>query len=110
MLRARRIARSTRAAKVCFDDEEARIPAPAHPGNAAATAGKRLKQKAPVSRGFFSPDRDQDAISASSVPPPKLECTGVGPPLVTFTAQYLNSGIFPTGSSTGLVSMFAAAS
>src|SRR6266571_5141552 len=48
--------------------------------------------------------------TASSVPPPKLECTGVGPPFVTFTAQYLNSGILPTGSSTGLVSMFAAAS
>src|SRR6266849_10802607 len=28
--------------------------------------------------------------TASSVPPPKLECTGVGPPFVTFTAQYLN--------------------
>src|SRR6266849_2391016 len=48
--------------------------------------------------------------TASSVPPPKLECTGVGPPLVTFTAQYLNSGIFPTGSSFGLVNIFAAAS
>src|SRR5437660_3522569 len=70
----------------------------------------RPKQKAPVARGFFSPDRDQEAFSASSVPPPKLECTGTGPPLVTFTAQYLNSGILPTGSSTGLVSMFAAAS
>ena len=32
------------------------------------------------------------------------------PPCVTRTAQYLNSGIFPNGSSTGLVSRFAAAS
>src|SRR5712691_1333247 len=48
--------------------------------------------------------------TANSVPPPKLECTGVGPPLVTFTAQYLNSGIFPIGSSFGFVNMFAAAS
>src|SRR6266852_9933279 len=47
--------------------------------------------------------------AASSVPPPKLECTGTDPPFVTVTAQYLNSGILPTGSSTGVVSMFAAA-
>src|SRR5512133_617221 len=32
-------------------------------------------------------------------PPPKLACTGTGPPLLTFTAQYLNSGILPNGSS-----------
>jgi len=51
-----------------------------------------------------------DAASVSSVPPPKLECAGTSPPLVTRTAQYLNSGIFPNGSSTGLVSMLAAAS
>jgi len=36
--------------------------------------------------------------------------SGAGPPGVTFTAQYLNSGILPNGSSTGLVSRFAAAS
>jgi hypothetical protein len=48
--------------------------------------------------------------AASDLPPPKLECTGAGPPFFTFTAQYLNSGILPTGSSTGLVSLFAAAS
>ena len=35
--------------------------------------------------------------------------TGV-PPAVTRTAQYLNSGILPNGSSTGLVSRLAAAS
>jgi len=45
-----------------------------------------------------------------SVPPPKLKRSGTGPPGVTLTAQYLNSGILPNGSSTGLVSMFAAAS
>ena len=43
-------------------------------------------------------------------PPPKLIRVGIGPPSVTLTAQYLNSGIFPNGSSTGLVSMLAAAS
>jgi hypothetical protein len=48
--------------------------------------------------------------SGSKTPPPKLIRSGGGPPFVTFTAQYLNSGIFPKGSSTGLVSMFAAAS
>ncbi len=43
-------------------------------------------------------------------PPPKLDCCGALPPRVTRTAQYLNSGILPTGSSTGLVSLLAAAS
>src|ERR1700690_1292490 len=51
----------------------------------------------------------QDNV-CSDWPPPKLECTGLGPPFFTFTAQYLNSGILPKGSSTGLVSLFAAAS
>ena len=32
------------------------------------------------------------------------------PPAITCTAQYLNSGILPTGSSAALVSKFAAAS
>src|SRR5712691_8315588 len=40
---------------------------------------------------------DASFSSASARPPPKLECTGVGPPWVTFTAQYLNSGILPNG-------------
>ena len=48
--------------------------------------------------------------AASAAPPPKLECSGALPPFSTFTAQYLNSGILPKGSSTGLVSLFAAAS
>src|SRR5690242_1997665 len=48
--------------------------------------------------------------SASKVPPPKLRRSGTMPPTVTLTAQYLNSGIFPNGSSTGLVRRLAAAS
>lgn len=48
--------------------------------------------------------------SDNNTPPPKLSLCGSGPPLVTFTAQYLNSGILPKGSSTGLVSVLAAAS
>jgi hypothetical protein len=48
--------------------------------------------------------------SDNSTPPPKLSRRGTAPPFVIFTAQYLNSGIFPKGSSAGLVSMFAAAS
>jgi hypothetical protein len=48
--------------------------------------------------------------SGSRMPPPKLIASGGRPPGVTFTAQYLNSGTLPNGSSTGLVSMFAAAS
>ncbi len=43
-------------------------------------------------------------------PPPKLIRCGTSPPGVILTAQYLNSGILPNGSSTGLVSRFAAAS
>ncbi len=48
--------------------------------------------------------------SGNRTPPPKLRRSGGTPPFVIFTAQYLNSGIFPKGSSTGLVSIFAAAS
>jgi len=91
--------------KISCMDQPLKIPACACRSERSAT------NKKPRSPGlFFRPVADQLAVSASSVPPPKLECTGVGPPLVTFTAQYLNSGILPTGSSFGLVSMFAAAS
>src|SRR5690606_31797690 len=48
-----------------------------------------------------------DTSSATTRKPP----TGGGvPPLETATAQYLNSGILPNGSSAALVRMFAAAS
>ena len=50
----------------------------------------------------------QSAASAAGSPYPGV-ATGV-PPAVTLTAQYLNSGILPKGSSTGLVSRLAAAS
>ena len=53
---------------------------------------------------------DQASAGASNCPPPKLECALTCPPGVTFTAQYLNSGIFPNGSSAGLVNTLAAAS
>ena len=56
----------------------------------------------------------RNALQASDgrgvCPPPKLACFGIAPPRRTRIAQYLNSGILPNGSSTGLVSLFAAAS
>ena len=52
----------------------------------------------------------QPEICAKLRPLPYPGSPGRGPPLVTRTAQYLNSGILPNGSSFGLVSAFAAAS
>src|SRR5579872_2191058 len=57
-----------------------------------------------------SPRPVYEDSTSSNVPPPKLEWVGNGPPRVTLTAQYLNSGIFPNGSRTGFVSLLAAAS
>src|SRR6476646_9320304 len=51
---------------------------------------------------------DQSAASDCAWSYPEV-ATGV-PPALTRTAQYLNSGILPNGSRTGLVSRFAAAS
>ena len=39
-----------------------------------------------------------------------LHAATVSPTASTLAAQYLNSGIFPNGSSAGLVNVFAAAS
>src|SRR5438046_7108853 len=66
--------------------------------------------------GTCSNDRDLHRIlrhassGSSSWPPPKLECAAISPPRRTRTAQYLNSGILPNGSSAAFVSLFAAAS
>jgi hypothetical protein len=52
----------------------------------------------------------QAVICAGSLSPPFVPRPTTSPPGVTLTAQYLNSGILPNGSSAGLVSMLAAAS
>src|SRR5262249_23089383 len=69
-----------------------------------------VKTKNPAGGVSSGLQRCDQLAAASACPPPKLICSGTEPPLVTFTAQYLNSGILPKGSSTGLVSVFAAAS
>ena len=53
---------------------------------------------------------DWTSMSVAVLPPPKLLRLGTFPPLLILTAQYLNSGIFPSGSSAGLVRRLAAAS
>ena len=63
-----------------------------------------------AARGAGSRSADHAAVGSGAWPPPKLACFGCAPPRVRRTAQYLNSGILPNGSSAGFVSLFAAAS
>ena len=83
----------------------------------AAQRGNRLSITPVTRRGVEDRREAGDARltrpAVSPLLPPPLRDTrtvaGV-PPAATLTAQYLNSGILPNGSSTGLVSRFAAAS
>lgn len=61
-------------------------------------AGRRTKDKLAPTSGSGRPDGRYSAASRT------------GSAFSTLAAQYLNSGIFPNGSSAGLVSRFAAAS